>query len=249
MLGKADIATPTEKVHQDSVPLEELARQIRTWVAEIRRACLTALDHALDCGDALNEAQSRVSTGWKRWLRENCLLGVSTAQLYQQLARHREEIEAETARVPDLSLRAARKLIAKPPPRGDRSPPKPELVAAMQRATNAQLLEAFTALGLPKFLQTMPPAWRSQMAARVRRLGDPDEPDIKASEILRRALSLIKIAKTTPGITPAVANSNENEALAALRQLFALLLRMGIDLNDVAIIRSSAKRENKKRAA
>jgi hypothetical protein len=118
----------------------------------------------------------------------------------------------------------------------------------MQRATDAQLMEAFTALGLPKFLRTMPAAWRSQMAAHVRRLGDPDEPDIRLSEILRRALSLIKIAKTTPDISPAVASSNENEALVALRQLFALLLRVGIDLNDVAIVRSSAKRE-KKRAA
>jgi hypothetical protein len=245
---QADIATATAKVHQDNESLEELARRVRTSCQAARAAWSNALGHTLDAGDALNEAQNRVSTGWKRWLRENCLLGVSTAQLYQQLARHREEIEAEMARVPDLSLRAARKLISEPSPRGDRSPPKPELVAAMQRATDAQLTEAFTALGLPKFLRAMPPAWRSQMAARVRRLGDPDEPDIKASEILRRALSLIKIAKTTPGITPTVASSNENEALAALRQLFVLITRAGLDLNELAIIRSSAKRE-KKRAA
>jgi hypothetical protein len=65
----------------------------------------------LEAGDALIEAQSRVSTGWKQWLRENCFLAVSTAQLYQQFARHRALIEAALEEEPDLSLRAVRRLI------------------------------------------------------------------------------------------------------------------------------------------
>jgi hypothetical protein len=201
----------------------------------------------LDAGDALNEAQGRVSTNWKRWIRDNCFLAVSTAQLYQHLARHRAEIEDKLAEFPDLSLRAARRLIAGPSTRSA-PPPKSDLAAAMKRATDAELTAAFAGLGLPAFLRTMPPPWRSEMTARLRRRNDPGAPDIRLTEILRRGLSLIKIATTTPGITPAVASSNEHEALAAVRQLFVLISRAGLDLNDIAVIRSNIKRE-KKRAA
>jgi hypothetical protein len=194
--------------------LDDLARQIRTWVAEIHQACLTALGHAMDCGDALNEAQSRISGGgWKRWLRENCLLGVSTAQLYQQLARHREEIESEILRVPDLSLRAARRLITKAPtsestvsetedtttesgtasrtstqndrlplasvkaaamasaevPKGETSPTEGrafDLMTSLVAADDDEVTVVLAAFGLPRFLECMPPGWRSVLETR-----------------------------------------------------------------------------------
>ena len=56
----------------------------------------------------------RIPAGWGRWLVDNCGMGVSTAELYMQLARHREKIEVEIERVGELSLRAARRFIAKP---------------------------------------------------------------------------------------------------------------------------------------
>ena len=65
--------------------LGELASQIRDACRRAQEAWSNALGHVLDAGDALNEAQARVSTGWKQWLRNNCYLPVSTAQLYQQL--------------------------------------------------------------------------------------------------------------------------------------------------------------------
>jgi len=92
----------SEHIVQDShrsVPLEDLARQVRAGLELARRERCNALHHDLDVGDALLEAQARVSTGWKRWLRENCFLSVRTALLYQRLARHRDEIEAEIERV------------------------------------------------------------------------------------------------------------------------------------------------------
>jgi hypothetical protein len=61
-------------------------------------------------------------TNWKKWLRDNCFLSVSTAQLYQQLARHRDEIEAEVERTGvELGVRAARRLISKSKPRNPTS--------------------------------------------------------------------------------------------------------------------------------
>jgi hypothetical protein len=102
----------TPSVPQDN--LNDLADRIRAELQAAKTAWHNALGHALNVGQALLDAQLLVSGNWKRWLRDNCSLSVSTAQLYQQLARHRDEIEAEISRTPELSLRAARRLISKP---------------------------------------------------------------------------------------------------------------------------------------
>jgi hypothetical protein len=81
---------------------------------------LTPLRIALDVGDAFNQAKKQVpDKKWGKWLRYNCFLSIRMAQLYMQLADHRDEIEAEIARFDTLSIRQARKLIA-------RSKPAPE---------------------------------------------------------------------------------------------------------------------------
>jgi len=81
------------KSHEDK-SLAELAQMIRESMDHARTAWSNALGHVLDAGDALNAAQEQVAkkqvTNWKKWLRDNCFLSVSTAQLYQQLARHRD---------------------------------------------------------------------------------------------------------------------------------------------------------------
>jgi len=93
--------------------LDELARRIRAFQEATQAATSNALGRA-DAGDALLAARRRISAGWGRWLVDNCGMGVSTAELYMQLARHREKIEVEIERVGELSLRAARRFIAKP---------------------------------------------------------------------------------------------------------------------------------------
>ena len=42
----------------------------------------------------------------------------------------------------------------------------------MQRATDAQLMEAFAALGLPKFLRVMPAQWRTVLETAIALRGD-----------------------------------------------------------------------------
>ena len=101
-------------------------------------------------------------------------LRIWCTELYMQLARHREKIEVEIERVGELSLRAARRFIAKP------------------RATT---------LSKPKPLKT--------------KAGETDD---RMSAIRRKALSLIKTANA-PGTSSPVAESNKNEAIAALQQL------------------------------
>jgi hypothetical protein len=105
-MSSANITDTSER--QD---LTALATRIRIELQAAKTAWRNALGHALNVGQALLDAQPLVSGNWKRWLRDNCSLSVSTAQLYQQLARHRDEIEAEISRTPELSLRAARRFI------------------------------------------------------------------------------------------------------------------------------------------
>jgi hypothetical protein len=67
-------------------------------------------------------------------------------------------------------------------------------------------------------LQIVPPALRARFYTSGKAAPD-SEPFLKASEVLRKALSLIK--------TPS--ESNINEALSALRLLNGLLAKAGID--------------------
>jgi hypothetical protein len=228
--------------------LDELAHRIRVASQAAREAWSNALGHALDAGDALNEAQSRVSTGWKKWLRKNCFLGTSTAQLYQQLARHRAEIEAEMARVPELSLRAARRLISKPPKKVSK-PDKPDLLVAWNRASEEERTAVLSSVSIVDFFRVMPPRWRDLIEARVINLrAETGNPALKITAVLRKALSLVKTA-ATPGVSSAVAESNRHEAVAALQQLTVLLVRGGFDLNDITVNTTKAAPKSRRRAA
>ena len=100
---------PNAKQQED---LDDLADRIRQAHDDIRRVSANALALALAAGDLLIEAKIHVPPKkWSFWLRKNCFMGRSTARLYVQLAQHRTEIEDEISRFPDLSLRAARRLI------------------------------------------------------------------------------------------------------------------------------------------
>ena len=81
------------------------SRKNSSCLSGVQAGTRNALRAALDAGDALIAAQDRVADGrWTRWLKENCFISARTAQLFMQLARHRDEIEAATARVADLSF-------------------------------------------------------------------------------------------------------------------------------------------------
>jgi hypothetical protein len=126
-------AAKTQPVRCGVRELDQLARRIRESRKAAQKAGVTALHHILDAGDALNAAQAQVSTGWKRWLRDNCSLSVRTALLYQQLANHREEIEAEISQAGELSLRSARRLISKSKQEdGEEGPEEEEETGALE---------------------------------------------------------------------------------------------------------------------
>jgi hypothetical protein len=66
--------------------------------------------------------------------------------------------------------------------------------------------------------------------------------------MLRKALSHAKAANR-PGVSEAAVTANNNEALASLRQLIALLVRDGADINDVSIVVAKATMQQHRRAA
>jgi len=111
-----NISTETEIVKAEvDLDVDELAVIVRDEIQQARKAWANALAHAMNAGDALIAVQPKVAERgitWTKWLKENCFVAVSTAKLYMQLARHRDQIEVELRSRGELSLRGARQLIS-----------------------------------------------------------------------------------------------------------------------------------------
>jgi hypothetical protein len=223
------------------VNLDELAALVCREIQAVRSNGATVLHHAMAAGDALNEAQEHVGRGWKHWLKENCRLSVRTALLYQRLARHRTEIEAEIERNIHLSLRAAVKFIAAPSPRSTNTRiPTPLSITAWRAATVEQRQTYLVAIGLAPFLEVIPPEWYGDLKRRVDGVADRtaaiDPLSGVIAKALRQALSHQKTAKDKDA--PAVGIAN------ALNAINNKLMAVGLDLNDIEVFvrRAPAKR-------
>jgi hypothetical protein len=230
--------------HYRSVPLDELADRIRERLKDAKTSLANALAAALDAGDDLIAAQLRVTdTPWQRWLRANCFLSLSSAKLYMQLARHREEIEAAIEQAGELSLRAARRLIARKPtddaeaelieddepepPNPELEPPDPAAVvlAGLQALTDAQLTSVWAEFGFAPLLRTMPADWRTELERRIAGLQRSNKMQpvlLRASECLRQVIGQIRLS-TAPETTPAATERAERQALVALWGLATVL--------------------------
>jgi hypothetical protein len=261
---------PAEELRSHEISLNALARRIRNGCEEldalIRNALRAAEEHhkkalgiALGVGHALIEAQARIAGrgSFGRWVKDNCLISLRTAELYQQLARGEEQIDAEVRRTGEmLSIRAARRLISKPakmseaegagaPEAEDVSDdPESELSPLDMLLTTTPadaMAAAFEKQDVPWLLERLPKPWIPVLTDRVAKLSherDEPQPFIKASEVLRNALSAVAIADA-PKASSVIALSQEKVALNALRVLNTLLAGAGID--EVTIIKMHAK--------
>jgi hypothetical protein len=164
----------------------ELTERVRDAYAAIQQLNANALARAIEVGEVLIELQGRgVEVPW--------YIAPSTARLYMQLARHKAKIEAKLEENPTLSLREARRLIAKP------KKPKPEapLDSSLEPATGgAELLAEddtsvptrgwldpstlanasdrevtgnFVTLGFERFFECLPKGWGERIRERVDR--------------------------------------------------------------------------------
>ena len=79
---------------QATVALGELADRANREHALVEQALGGALQHALACGDALNEAREAVEySGWMAWLEQNFTGSRVLASQYMRLAAHRVLVE------------------------------------------------------------------------------------------------------------------------------------------------------------
>jgi hypothetical protein len=238
---------PFREFDPSNQELDELAARIRAALEAARQARSNALDRALEAGDALNAAQERVSSGWKRWLRTNCFLSPSTALLYQQLARHRPEIEAKIEQIGELSLRAARRLVAKPTERKPK--PRSDFMVAWNKASTEEKIRHFDTIGVRGLFPVISLAFRRDLESRLRKEkteGEP-EPHWQLTMTFRTAMGHLKIADD-PKTSQPVALSQEKAALNALRGL----ARMHADFHELSLGFREAidpKREPKRRRA
>ena len=168
---------------QPQASLEQLAAVVRDEIQQAWEAWRNALRHAMAAGDALNALQPRIAErglNWKKWLREHCFVSDRTAQLYQQLARHRDQIEAELRSRGELSLRGARQLIATARDENDggnrdqvlvadeaENLPEPESLVEHWRRSPGELTALLDAIGVPRILEAMSDAFGCQLRARL----------------------------------------------------------------------------------
>jgi len=189
-------------------------------VKDVQKGGAALLHHAMKAGEALNQAQERVSTNWKKWLHNNCFMSVRSALVYQQLAKHRDQIEVEIERAGEISLRAALRLIAKRENPKKRPKAKKPSFGALNwwKSTSPQertlLLEAISLVGL---IGAMSPSMRKELERRAKR-GMPNNTDVKLTKALHTAMSHLK-------------SEQDEAALAALRGI----ARMHSDFYDLVV--------------
>jgi hypothetical protein len=210
--------------------LDTLAQRIRTACEEIQDSRVTALRAVLRAGDDLRAAKTQVLPGtWVRWLQDHCFLGVRTAQVYIQLAKHREQIERELDRGADLSLRDARRLIMKPANKpdaesneGDGSSSKPDAVSQLlpswQTASGTQRSAFLKAIGLSALIKAMPPEMLNEIEQRGLGSLELRAKTKKARTVLKKLRKPITIegkATEIPAKPPTTIEGTATEILAS----------------------------------
>ena len=147
--------------------LTELWARARDEHCKVQASIANALSAAMNAGDALIEAKPKVTKGgWETWL-ESCGIPVSTARLYRQLAQHRAEIEAAIRDGAELSLRGARRLIARCSGKSKTPKPVETLEAHWKRATAKDRTAFLDSIGVAAVLESMSADFGRDLRSRV----------------------------------------------------------------------------------
>jgi hypothetical protein len=174
--------------------IDELAGVVRAEIEQAQTGWRNALRHAMNAGDALSEVQPKVAGNWKKWLRTNCFVSVRTAQLYQQLARHREKIESAIQSEGPLSLRSARRLISNSSTKSSKK--SESLVDHWKREPAAARSTFLDAIGVDAILAVMSADFGRQL--RDRAPASKGKPQ-KKFKTLNLTASESTVSGTTPG--------------------------------------------------
>jgi Protein of unknown function (DUF3102) len=151
--------------------LDALAKEVCRHLAASTNAAQNFLEHALAGGDPLIRAKAQVKHGdWLKWLK-SCDLSADTAERYMKLARHRAELNS--ARLRNLSLSAALKLVVKKKPvdgpKAKKSRPATHFDALVWWSSAS--LEArsrfIDGVGVKPLIAAIPPSWRREAEQAV----------------------------------------------------------------------------------
>lgn len=101
----------------DDSALPDLACKTNAATAAAETAAKSAMEHALEVGDLLNQAKTRVAHGnWELWLTTHCIVALRTAQAYMRLAKHVQLLPLEKRNAAaDLPVREAIRAISTKP--------------------------------------------------------------------------------------------------------------------------------------
>jgi hypothetical protein len=185
--------TDTLIVFKSNSDVDELAATFREEIQQCQTALSNGVRHAMAAGDALIAAQPKVrerGIPWKKWLRENCFVAVSTAELFMQMARHRDRIEEELQHGIDLSIRAARRLISRPSAKRKRPEKMETLAEHWHRVSHDTRTTFLDAIGVDRILEVMSAEFGRDLRSRVPVPKGKPTSDTKKSK--RRTLSLTK---------------------------------------------------------
>src|SRR5215208_3178194 len=112
---------------------DNMAELINEEHRAVQNAGGIALEHAMRAGAMLVAKKEELPHGeFMDWVKANCEFSDRTANDYMKLHRRREEVEANSQRAADLSIRGALKAIAPPP----KPKPKKSVPPREQRAGN-----------------------------------------------------------------------------------------------------------------
>jgi hypothetical protein len=163
--------------------LHALAQTIRTADQGVSHAATNLIEHALAAGDALIAAKAKVGHGgWLKYLKNECDLSEDRAERYVRIARGREVLMANSARVRNLSLAQALRVIdadarkARPPrtaePRASKPPKAKNLISglssfAWSAALPAERTKFLNAIGLGAVRAAAPATWDFEISLTV----------------------------------------------------------------------------------
>src|SRR5262245_14396116 len=197
--------------------LDALAKEVRKQLQASAAAAQNFLEHALAAGDALIRAKGQVKHGdWLKWLK-SCDLSADTAERYMKLARHRAELNS--ARVRNLSLSAALKLIGRRPPANSKPKKKTnsatsfDALAWWSGASPEARSHFIDGVGLKPLLAAFPPTWRRETEQTI-------------GPVSSRFTTLLNLALST---------NTGGEAISALAAVKRELAANGYDLHDIEI--------------
>jgi hypothetical protein len=127
--------------------LAVLAADINREHREFVKAVGSAVLRAIACGEALIEAllAEKGRGHWLRWLRENCIVAESTAQLYMKLAWAKPQLEeamrSKSLTVGELTVNEALRLIGGKKEE-DYEQPQPQMISCDSNGENQKKIEA-----------------------------------------------------------------------------------------------------------